>query len=134
MVPPVQAEELARLCARLEGERAKYVDLFENAPDAYVVTTAHGILSEANIAAGRLFGVTARALVGKALIGFVARQDPRQFRALVRELEGSAGRGDVRTLTIRMRPRGEPVFVASLRVVAARGLRGQPTAFRWTIR
>ena len=70
MVPPVQAEELARLCARLEGERAKYVDLFENAPDAYVVTTAHGILSEANIAAGRLFGVTARALVGKALIGF----------------------------------------------------------------
>jgi len=124
--------ELARACSLLERERAKYVDLFESTPEASVITDAAGAITDANVAAGALFGLDRRLLVGKPLIGFVARQHTRDFRSRLREL--AAGPGDAHALSVRMRPRGGTVFVASLRVRVVRGPRAAAVALRWTIR
>ncbi|HXN33925.1 MAG TPA: PAS domain-containing protein [Polyangiaceae bacterium] len=127
----VQQDQLELACELLERERAKYMDLFEQSPDAYVATDMAGLITNANVAAGALFGVEPGLLVGKPLISFVARQDTRAFREELRELKDAP---DVRSMTLRMRPRGGGVFVVALCVRVVRGLRGKPMAFRCTLR
>jgi PAS domain S-box-containing protein len=127
----VQQDQLEVACELLERERAKYMDLFEQSPDAYVATDTSGSITNANMAAGALFGVEPSLLVGKPLISFVARQDTRSFREQLRELKDAP---DVRSLTLRMRPRGGGVFVVAFCVRVVRGLRGKPMAFRCTLR
>src|SRR5207247_6610910 len=48
---------LLEMRSRIESERRRYLELFELAPDAYLVTDAHGLVLEANRSAGALFGV-----------------------------------------------------------------------------
>lgn len=127
----VQQDQLEVACELLERERAKYMDLFEQSPDAYVATDTGGSITNANMAAGALFGVEPSLLVGKPLISFVARQDTRSFREQLRELKDAP---DVRSMTLRMRPRGGGVFVVAFCVRVVRGLRGKPMAFRCTLR
>jgi PAS domain S-box-containing protein len=127
----VQQDQLELACELLERERAKYMDLFEQSPDAYVATDTGGSITNANIAAGALFGVEPSLLLGKPLISFVARQDTRVFREQLHDLRDAL---DVRSMTLRMRPRGGGVFVVALCVRVVRGLRGKPIAFRCTLR
>ena len=127
----VQQDQLELACELLERERAKYMDLFEQSPDAYLATDIGGSITNANLAAGALFGVEPGQLVGKPLISFVARQDTRTFREQLRELREAT---DVHSMTLRMRPRGGGVFLVAFCVRVVRGLRGKPMAFRWTLR
>ena len=68
-----QLDELTRLGLRIESERARYVDLFEHAPDPYLVTDGMGVIRDANAAAVGLFGLEYRFLRGKPLAGFLER-------------------------------------------------------------
>lgn len=127
-----QRAQLELACDLLERERAKYVDLLEHADDARLATDFGGSIAEANVAAGILFGADRGALVGRPLISFVARQDTRDFRARLRELQ--AGGGDVCSATLRMRPRGGAVFWAVLHARVVRGARGKWIALHCSIR
>lgn len=49
-----QNEELLETRNRLEAERQHYQDLFEFAPDGYLVTNTEGMIQEANHTAARL--------------------------------------------------------------------------------
>ena len=129
-----QIDALTRACSLLERERSKYVDLFEHAPDAYVVTDLGGVAQDANEAAGHLFGVEPGFLAGRPLITFVARQDTRAFRSLLKELDQTGGSGTPRALTLRMRPRGQPVFLVGARATVVRAASGRPLAVRWLLR
>src|SRR5262245_6603341 len=60
-----QNDELVLSRQTLEAERQRYRDLFERAPDGYVVTDKRGTIREANRVAARLLGVAQQALVGK---------------------------------------------------------------------
>ncbi|MCC5650963.1 PAS domain-containing protein [Nostoc sp. XA013] len=51
------SEELKLTRAAVEKERQRYQDLFEFAPDGYLVTNAAGIILEANYTAATLLGV-----------------------------------------------------------------------------
>ena len=126
-----QRAQLELACDLLERERAKYVDLLEHSDDARVATEFGGSIVEANVAAGVLFGVDRTAMVGRPLISFVARQDTRDFRARLRELQGGM---DVCSTTLRMRPRGGAVFWAVLCARVVRGVRGKWVALHYTIR
>ena len=50
-----QREEVAEVCRNVQREHQRYVELFEDAPDGYVVTDLHGVIEQANFAAAELF-------------------------------------------------------------------------------
>ena len=83
-----QNEELLATRNALEGERRRYIDLFEAAPDAYVVTNPASVITEANIAAGLLCGVAPGYLAGKPLSVFVTGEKLEEL--LVREQQARA--------------------------------------------
>jgi len=72
------SEQLDVTRAAVEKERQRYQELFEFAPDGYLVTDTAGKIQEANRAAATLLCVRQKYLAGKLLIVFIAQQD-RQF-------------------------------------------------------
>jgi signal transduction histidine kinase len=131
-----QLDSLRRASALLERERCKYMDLFEHAPDAYIVTTMAGVIDEANVAAGTLFRSQPAFLTGRPLITFVARNDTRTFRSFLTQLQSSDQNavGNPHQAMLRMRPRGQPVFVIFARTTPVMGGGGRPIALRWMLR
>jgi PAS domain-containing protein len=125
-----QNECLRDMHGRLERERAKYLDLYDNASEAYVTTDARGIVQDANRAAADLFAAPQSALPGKHLIGFVARKDTRAFRDHLRVICEQGGLG---AFEVKLRPRGGAPFAAVLSVRAVLGLSDLPFAFRWIV-
>ncbi len=127
-----QQDELAATCAQLEAERTRYRDLFEFAPDGYLVTDARGKIREANHAATRLLNLGARMLHGQPLLAMVVREDQSRFLDLLRRLtEGNS----VRTWNLRMQCRDSVPFSAA--VVAhpmADEESGTVKTIRWMVR
>ncbi len=74
-----QNGELIAAYKRVEQKRRHYQDLFEFAPDGYLVTDANGVIQEANRAAAGLLGVTQAQLIDRPLIHFIARTDLKTF-------------------------------------------------------
>jgi PAS domain S-box-containing protein len=67
------------------SQRQHYLDFFENAEAAYLVTDRDGRIVEANGAAVDLFDRRRHYLKGKPLAAFVAPDERREFR---RQLQG----------------------------------------------
>ncbi|HEY1690861.1 MAG TPA: PAS domain-containing protein [Polyangiaceae bacterium] len=126
-----QRDALIEAQGNLERERAKYLDLFLHAPDAYVTTDARGLILDANEPAASLLALPRAGLAGKLLIGFVARGDTRHFRERLRDVEAETGTG---VFEVRLRPRGRSPLRVALSVSSVRGARQERIAFRWTLR
>lgn len=75
-----QNEELIDIRAALEVERQRYKELFDFAPDAYLVTNIAGKILEANRAATNLLKISQKYLQGKLLINFIPEHQRRAFR------------------------------------------------------
>ena len=71
----------------LAAEHQHYLELFDFAPDAYIVTDHVGTIREANRAAATLLGVPQEFLVQKPLILFFPEQEHKPFRALLIRLQ-----------------------------------------------
>ena len=82
----VQNEELAASRHTIDRERMRYRELFDLAPDAYLVTDVNGTISEANLAAGRLLGVEPRFLAGKSILTFFEDGSRGQYRKQLDQL------------------------------------------------
>jgi PAS domain S-box-containing protein len=78
-----QNEELITTREALEIERFRYQDLFDMAPDSYLVTDAHGTIEESNLAASELLATSRKALAGKPLAVFLAPESRADFRRLL---------------------------------------------------
>ncbi|HXO43753.1 MAG TPA: response regulator [Thermoanaerobaculia bacterium] len=89
-----QNEELIAAREALEVERHRYRELFELAPDGYVISNAQGIVEEANQAAAALLNTSEIALRGKPLAVFVAPPGRQAFRSLLREVATAGRRAD----------------------------------------
>lgn len=76
----VQTEELLATRDLVEAERQRYRDLFEFAPDGYLVTDSNGVIREANLAAASLLNVRANYLVGKPLSLYLTAGQREPFR------------------------------------------------------
>ncbi|HEX2076703.1 MAG TPA: ATP-binding protein [Longimicrobium sp.] len=127
----VQNEELALSEALLEQERLRYWELFQQAPDAYLVTDPDGLILEANHAASALLNVPARRLIRKPLGVFVPESLRREFRTRL-SLASELGRVDDWETALQPRRR-EPVEV-SCTVAAVRAPDGGVQALRWLLR
>lgn len=81
----MQNEELLRVQGELESARARYFDLYDQAPVGYLALNFRGMILEANLAAGALLGVTSSALHEKHFESFVEPAD----QALLIRLRGN---------------------------------------------
>ncbi len=127
-----QHEELATAHLAVEEERRRYHQLFQFAPDAYLLTNLHGIVREANRWAARMLGVEPRFMAGKAMVSFVAPDDRARIRA---ELGRWQSEPTPRSLELRLQPRYGPSFDAAITLSVARGgPRDTAIGFRWLVR
>ena len=125
-----QNSELVEARNALEAERGRYRDLFEMAPDAYLITNGQGLVSDANRAAGRLLKVERKFLIGKPLQVFIHPEERGQFRTRVSEAQQVQSPLEWR---LRILPRdGAAVDVAA--AVAPLANRGAEGGLRWSLR
>ncbi|MEH2250539.1 PAS domain S-box protein [Nostoc sp.] len=122
-----QNEELAVARELVELERQRYQDLFEFAPDGYLVTDAAGTIQEANRAAATLLAVRQKYLVNKPLILFIAQQDRQTFTIRLNN------RQQEQEWEVYLKPREGKTFPASIRAAAMYDSEGKQVGWRWLL-
>src|SRR5215470_18388945 len=125
-----QTEALAASQESLRAERRRYHDLFNFAPDGYVVTDAFGMIRESNLAASALLGLPPEQLPGRPLPVFWPVKERRALRNLIaRMARENAG---IATIETRMKSGGAVALPVVLRVVRTQDRSG--VELRWTLR
>ncbi|MDZ8135285.1 MAG: PAS domain S-box protein [Nostoc sp. DedQUE04] len=120
-----QNEELAVARELVELERQRYQNLFEFAPDAYLVTDTAGIIQEANRAAAILLAVRQKYLVNKPLILFIPYQDRQTFNTRL------INKQQEQKWEAYLKPRGGRAFPASIKAAAMYDSKGKQVGWRW---
>ncbi|MFW9262654.1 PAS domain S-box protein [Nostoc sp. CALU 546] len=126
-----QNEELLQTRDWLEAERQRYQELFELAPDGYLVTNTEGIIQEANLTAAKLLNVSKHFLVGKPMINFVLLEERQQIRNELVQLSQS---DRVQELLVRLQQHYGEFFDAALTVAVVRNHQGKAISLRWIVR
>ncbi len=129
----VQNEELSRGRLRLEAERQRYQDLFEFAPDGYLVTDLDGIILEANQAASKMLNISPRFLKRRGLGTLVVLPDLHDFQAHLQNLAGS-GTDAAAEIIVRLRRRPTGQFPAAVTAALYQSLLGEAPTLRWLLR
>jgi len=125
-----QNDKLAQSQIALEAERQRYRELFEFAPDGYLVTNPDAIIVEANQAAAHSLNFSPERLVGKSFAVFVATQERRDFYYKLSQLQ----RGEsINNWPVQIQPRGDTSFLASLTVAPVQNPSGQVIGLRWRL-
>ncbi|WP_017300666.1 PAS domain-containing sensor histidine kinase [Nodosilinea nodulosa] len=127
----IQNEQLIAAQQLAETERQRYQDLFEFAPDGYLVTDIRGVVREANHAAAALLNIERQYLVGKPLATCVVQPERAVFRAL---LDQTATCHRVQDWEIRLLRRPAKVIISSITVETVQGADGHVVGLRWQMR
>ncbi len=127
----LQNEELIVARQAIEAERQRYRELFEFAPDGYLVTDIYGVIQEANRVASQLLNIEQRFLIGKPLINAVPEEHRRAFRAMLIQLH-TVNRVEEWEISLSRRRVG--LFDAALTVETVRDANKQAIALRWMLR
>lgn len=128
----VQNEELSVSRAALDRARARYQDLFDTAPDGYVVTDPEGTIREINAAADQLLGCPAANLRGNPLSSLFPAAQIEGYLGLLAAIH--AGVTPVPACDMEIRPLEGRPFWASVRAAASRDEEGHVVELRWMIR
>jgi PAS domain-containing protein len=123
-----QREEIESVRAELRVEREKYTQLFDAAPEAYLVTDAELLILSANRAGADLFNISQRFLSGKALSVFLAK-DRGRFLADAARL---ARAGESAEWSFGIRPRERAPLQVSAKVVVHASAEG--VELHWVMR
>ena len=126
-----QNDELETTREALERERHRYRHLFDEAPFGYLVTDLHGVVEEANRAAGALLGVRPDRLTGKPFAIYLEMQDRQAFRDLLPRLCAGEPGGEVE---LRLQPRHREPLPVVLTAVRDLDAQNRAARLRWTIR
>lgn len=116
-----------QLQADLSAQCARYWELFDELPEAYLVTKPDTTILEANRAAAELLNVSQRFLVGKTLSVFVC-EDRAGFLAVASKVGSAESRDNGSELKLKLRPRERAPLCVAARI------RGSAEAVRWTLR
>ncbi|MBD1821873.1 PAS domain S-box protein [Cyanobacteria bacterium FACHB-DQ100] len=126
-----QNQQLSETRQALEAEQRRYEELFDFAPDGYLITDKHGKIQEANRVACELLQIEKKYIVGKVLINFIAEEHRNVFQSLLLQLQ-SIDR--VREWEISFVARNGARFEAALTIVAVKTESGETVALRWLLR
>lgn len=123
-------DELAASRAALEDERRRYQELFEFAPDGYLVTDRNGIIMEANTAAIDLLQVDRELIAGKPLSVFVVDEEKEAYRYKLKELQEGRIQKNI-DWQISLKPRKSKSFPASFTAGVVCDTEGKVIGLRW---
>ncbi|MEH1789820.1 PAS domain S-box protein [Nostoc sp.] len=127
-----QNEELIATRHLVEAESQRYYDLFNFAPDGYLLTDATGIIQEANYAAAKLLNVRQSYLIGKPLAVFVHQTQRQKFRQIMLQLQQQ---GQIRREELQIfHEEGSTDFPAELTAIAVQDSQGKTGNLRWLFR
>ncbi len=126
-----QNEELAAANQAVEAEHKRYLDLFDLAPDGYIVTDAKGVIREANCAAAAMLNVSQQFLAGKPFFLYLAEGERKNWHPQLAQLTES---DRVENWQAVLQPRDGELFYASITVARVRDRDGKPTGLRFLIR
>ena len=121
-------EELAISHQAIELQRQHYQNLFEFAPDGYLVTDTWGNIREANRAAATLLSIQQQRLIGKPLLVFIAEPERQAFRTRLAQLQ------EVQGWEVYLQPRKGDPFPAMVAVTSIHDEQGQQVGWRWLLR
>lgn len=119
------SEELEVTRAAAEIERQRYQELFDFAPDGYLVTNTVGKILEANYAAATMLSVQQKYLVGKPLILFIAQQDRQIFSSLINNSQ------QIEDCVMNLKPRFGTPFPGSIRASPVYDSQEKLVGWRW---
>ena len=126
-----QHQELVATRDAVEAERRRYQELFELAPNGYLVTDVSGKIEEANRTAAELLNVESRFLVGKPLSVFIDGEERQNFYSLLNQLRQVER---LQEWEVCLQPRNGRAFDAVLSVTPVRNKEGKLIALRWLLR
>lgn len=129
-----QNEELASARETAEEQWQRYQDLFNLAPDGYIVTNASGIIQEVNLATISLLFANREELVGKPLICWVAERDRPVFLEQLNWLNNSLIPQPVQSWEFALQSKTGNSFPAAVSVATVSNFQGELVGFRWQIR
>jgi len=119
----MQNEELRESQNALTSLQARYFDLYDLAPLGYLLINEQGLISQANLTAASLLGLSRSELVNKTLTQIVFKQD-QDVLYLNRKL--LAETGHARSFELRIKRFDGRHFWAQLYVTAANDTEGEP--------
>lgn len=123
-----QNQELTNLASAHSIERQRYQELFDFAPEAYLVTDGNGKIQEANLAAANLFKVPASSLIGQLLTIYIPQTEQAAFLNQLKKLKLEQQEWELRLESAQREP-----FEAAVTVAASRHMNGS-LSLRWLIR
>jgi PAS domain S-box-containing protein len=120
-------DELMHTREQMENERRHFQELFEFAPDAYLITNPLGRIQQANTAAGTLFHLQTNLLVGKPLPVFIEPDSRSLFYPLLDVTTKVEG------IELGLLPRKTPRIDVSVTVAAVNDALGDRVGLRWQL-
>jgi diguanylate cyclase (GGDEF)-like protein/PAS domain S-box-containing protein len=82
----MQNEELRRTHAELEQVKAKYFDIYDLAPEGYLILSEDGQIIETNLTAATMLGQARRDLTKKQLTHYISKEDQDSYYLHRKEL------------------------------------------------
>ncbi len=82
----MQNEELLKTQAELDETKARYFDLYDLAPEGYLVVSEEGLILESNLTAAALFGVPRAKMNKQRLSQYIHKEDQAQYYRHRKEL------------------------------------------------
>jgi PAS domain S-box-containing protein len=131
-----QNDELGISREATESALQRYQELFDLAPDAYLITDAEGVIREGNSAAERLLNMPLKRLIGKPISSFVTTGRRRAFRVgLNRVAVGEDPAPGSSEWTVEITPRRKnPIEVAVTAAAVKERSSEKVNTVRWLLR
>jgi PAS domain S-box-containing protein len=131
----IQHEELLMTRQRLDEQRQIYEDLFNNAPDGYIVTDIKGVIQQVNRAASKILNVRQDLLLGKPFSVYFAELDRADFHMRIRDfIHQAPGPEGAEVWEVELSPRYTPEIIVELRMTLVQRHQQEPVAIRWLLR
>jgi len=125
-----QNEALAESRKAVDQERQHYKELFEFAPDGYLVTDKESAILEVNQTAAQLLNVSSERLVGKPLVVFVAPEERRDFYSQLRQFQ----KGEpIKNWQVQLQRWRGASFRVSFTVAPLKNSQGEVVGLRWQL-
>lgn len=116
---------------QIDTEKQYYQELFDSAPDCYIITAKSGTIIDVNQKTTELLGVSAKFLTKKSLAVFIEVEQRQEYYTKLNQIQ----RGEISEATwqLEITPRKQDPIAVECLVSAIRDRLGEIIALRWRI-